>query len=228
MKNQKLRILTFIILVSTLSTSVFAKDNNREDSETILTTPNSLSDYSYIDSKVTTGEHFMINTLIGAFSGAIFATMGSFSNFIQHNYAAAGIDPSSASAKSQRGELNKSNLLLFVGIGGLSGGVSGLLLTLFEKDTPFSIARPLLDYAWYGAIAGSFLGAMAGLIPFSSSKYTDDIWHFTGYGSIAGLAIGIFSYYFLDKEKPSFVSTKINYNFDPLTGSNRIIVSYRY
>ncbi|RME88372.1 MAG: hypothetical protein D6767_10310 [Candidatus Hydrogenedentota bacterium] len=121
-----------------------------------------------------TGEHWMVNLLVGAFSGAALGTLTGLSMY----------NSSDMTATNQ-------NLVIFAGGGGLAGGILGGVFTWIEigRGEQFTIGKEFMDYSWYGGIGGGVLGAMAGLIPYASSKNTDDILKFTGYGAGIGIAI---------------------------------------
>lgn len=129
-----------------------------------------------------TGEHLMINLIMGSLTGAVAGTAIGFSVY-----------------NSDTWESSRNNLYLFGGAGAITGVLSAGVVTWFEarRKEQFTIGRFLMKYTWYGVFGGGMIGAAIGLIPYSSSENGDDIIRFAGYGAGAGFA-GSIVLFFID------------------------------
>lgn len=161
-----------------------------------------------------TGEHAFINMFVGAFTGGVFG-------------GAAGL----SMYKEDDNTNNENNLIKFAAIGGAAGLIGGGIITFFEfrKNLQFTMGKDVLDHTWYGGLGGAMLGALIGLIPYSSSKKTEDILTFTGYGSAAGVAIGLGIYAFYSLPRANYTAEmKFNTWFDPQVGSVNFSLQRRF
>ena len=162
---------------------IFQKESKKKPK---LANPSLIKKFSVSNSeKMTIAEHSSINMFTGTFSGAVFGSLSGLSLYDSSKYKP------------------EASIYLFGGIFGAVGLLTGLLTTYLEyrKGIQFDIGKPILNYTWLGTIGGALLGALVGLIPYSSSNKTDDILRFSGYGSMFGLLTGTILYFFRPSTK---------------------------
>lgn len=121
-----------------------------------------------------TGEHVFFNILLGGLAGGAVGATGSLAFY-----------------NSDEGGSNENNLGLYAGTFAGIGMLSGAIASYFEveRGEQFTIGYTAWNYTWYGLISGATAGAITGLIPYSSSDNTDDIYNYIGYGAFAGVAV---------------------------------------
>ncbi len=153
-----------------------------------------------------TGEHLFANLFVGAFSGASFGALGSLAVYDSKDTAAS-----------------REKLIAFSGGGAIAGVLSGALVTWFEyrRDEQFTIGPVLMSYTWYGAIGGALAGMAVGLIPYGSSRNTDDILHYTGYGALAGVGLGTILFLF-------HLPENLDFAFLPSERGGRLALTYHF
>ena len=158
------------------------------------------------------GEHLLINMLSGAISGAIYGALIGFSDF--------DVD----AEKDQY-----DNVLLFTGIIGGVGLLSGVAIFFVEyfQEKQFNIGKSIWSYSTYGTIIGGILGGLFGFIPFVSSDDYSDVVNFIGYGSAAGLGVGMVLYFVLELwiKDDQF---KLDVGFDPSSDSWQVKTRYLF
>lgn len=128
-----------------------------------------------------TGEHLMINIIMGSVTGAMAGTAIGFSVY-----------------NTETWESSRNNLYLYGGAGAIAGVVSAGIVTWFEtmRKEQFTIGRLLMKYSWYGVFGGAMMGAAFGLIPYSNSENVNDLINYAGYGSAIGLTGSIVLFFF--------------------------------
>lgn len=121
-------------------------------------------------------EHFSFNALGGLFHGALIGGLGSLAMY-----------------KTDDTTATTQGFALIGGSLALTGVIGGVLITFEERSTGtyFKSGANLLEYLWFGTLAGAVTGGIAGAIPYSSSNKTDDLINFTGYGALAGFSTGL-------------------------------------
>ena len=191
--------------------SVLLKDR---DKETGLKNPQMLKDYLE-DTGVyySLGEHILLSMFMGGLTGGI---MGGMIGFYGYE---SDTQPTSA---------RFMNVYLLTGIiagsGLLIGGVVAIV-EHFNGIPQFEVGKDLMKYTIYSTLLGAVVGSLAGLIPYSSNGGDiDSILNYTGYGSAAGLGLGLIFYLlfevFLVTDQSEF-----NLYYDPLGSKFNIAFS---
>ncbi len=205
MKSARLAPLILLALIVSLALEPLAAKNITKTKElTEKFIPPGSHDFDV-------GEHLMINMLIGAFSGGAFGVGSGLAVYEENNSTE-----------------NEKNLILYGGIGAGAGAIAGGLVTFFEyrKNLQFDMGTDLMNHGWYGALGGAMVGSLAGLIPYSSSKKTQDVLNYTGYGTMAGLAIGLGIYFGYSLPRAEYM--KLDLVFNPRFSSYDIIAVRRF
>ncbi len=205
--------------------AVYLEDSTPEGTQEVETEKGSnseepmLKNSELIDSYIYTskfryshGEHLLINMFSGAISGAIYGALIGFSDF--------DVD----AEKDQY-----DNVLLFTGIIGGAGLLSGVAIFFIEyfQEEQFNIGKSIWAYSTYGTITGGILGGLFGFIPFASSNDYSDVVNYIGYGSAAGLGVGIILYFFLELwvKDDQF---KLDVGFDPSVNNWQVKTQYLF
>ncbi len=152
----------------------------------------------------------MINMLYGLVTGGTIGAAGGLNSYDSNDMTAS-----------------QNAMITYGGIGGGFGALTGLGVTVAAKildRSSVDIGYPLFEYSWYGAIAGFFMGAAAGTIPYQQSGNSDDIIHYGGYGAVAGFGTAVL-YYALSKPLkvvPNIAHIELRIN------PKRSVLAFRY
>ncbi|MDH4262607.1 MAG: hypothetical protein OEV78_06145 [Spirochaetia bacterium] len=106
---------------------------------------------------------------------------------------------------------NLTPLYISAGGVGAAGAVTGVIVALIENSVhnPL-IGSDLLKYTWYGVVGGAMIGGLAGLIPYSTTKNINSILNGIGYGSYAGIGVGMALFFVLPKSTLKNIIIDIN------------------
>ena len=180
-----LRLLATLLIVSFTHGSILYADQNKEKEENIntpdepgqLRNPVLIKRFLGTDSQtIPPIEHFSFNALGGLFHGALIGGLGGLAMY-----------------KTDDTTATTQGFALVGGSIALTGLIGGVLITFEERSSGiyFKSGPNLLEYLWFGTLAGAVTGGIAGAIPYSSSNKTDDLINFTGYGALAGFTTGL-------------------------------------
>ena len=181
----KVRFLASLILLSLFQVNLlFAKDDKVQDAEINnpddpgqLRNPGLIKQFLGTDSQtIPPIEHFSFNALGGLFHGGLIGGLGGLALYKTNDTTAT-----------------TNGFALIGGSLALTGLLGSVLVTFEERSsgTYFKSGPALLEYIWFGTLAGAVTGGISGAIPYASSNNTDDLINFTGYGALAGFTTGL-------------------------------------
>jgi len=116
---------------------------------------------------------------------------------------------------------NLTPFYISAGAVGLTGAVAGAIIALVENSTRNPLlGNDLLKFTWYGVIGGAMIGAVSGLLPYSSTGNMTTLLNWTGYGVYAGIGVGVALFLILPKSSLNHVTLSTN--------AERTVLCYNY
>jgi len=137
---------------------------------------------------------FFNNFGYGLLSGAVLGMLGSLSTY-------------------QAGSsMNQTYLLMFAGIGGATGGVFSIGISIAEllAHSPYRYGMKYFKLTWYGASAGFLGGAITGMFFMQSREDFSPLFKGIGYGSLGGAATGLLLAFILPEKAANKVTFSVN------------------
>ncbi len=145
-------------------------------------------------------EHLFINSTMGLIMGSIQGGLIGFFDFESK--------PASTDGRF-------STLALSLGILSSVGFLTGMGISVIEyyNNQQFTIGPTFMQYTFYGTFFGAFVGALIGGGLYGKTGNLDNLINITSYGALAGLFVGLSSYFLFDIFAISkFVQLSLNYD----------------
>lgn len=156
---------------------------------------------SYFDSSPT--DHVVTTLFYGLLTGGIMGMAGGLSFYT--TTTATDLTP----------------LYISAGVVGITGALAGAIVAMVENSTHNPLlGSDLLKLTWYGVIGGAMIGSVAGLFPYSTTGDSVTLLNWIGYGSYAGIGVGVALFLILPKStltglviNTTPAETKIGYKY---------------